>query len=132
MASEAGQLHSVGLDEATASSRMLEQLPQLLQLLQRYVVPASGLLPNPASAQIELGPGAGQRGPTSAFIHEVVDIEENIWAPRWAALELPEAAATRSSKGLAVPPPRGRAAAWGLGCRGRVRCRLQPRSPALG
>ena len=84
VASEAGQLHSVGLDESTASGRMMEQLPQLLQLLQRYVVPSpSGLLPDPASAQVELGPGAGQRGPTSAFIHEVVDIEENIWAPRW-------------------------------------------------
>jgi hypothetical protein len=83
VAAEAGQLFSVGLDEASAISRMLEQLPQLLQLLQRYVVPApSGLLPDPSCAQVELGPGAGQRGPTAAFIHDVVDIEESIWAPR--------------------------------------------------
>jgi hypothetical protein len=84
VAAAASQLYAVGLDEQITSSRMQEQLLSLLQLLQRYVVPApSGQLPDPSAALVDLGPGGMRSGSTALYVHDVVDIEENVWAPQY-------------------------------------------------
>ncbi len=94
------KLYEARLDEAQALEAMGKHIPQLLDWARTYIAPtpastaaaaaaARGSADGPAKmaatsggGPLDMGPNAGHGAPPTISVIEVVDIEENIWAPR--------------------------------------------------
>lgn len=80
------KLQEAHLTEGEVLGRLAQQLDALVAFCAAYVaphVPGSGGAPQ--GARLDMGPGGGQQaaGPAFCRVHEVVDIEESIWAPKY-------------------------------------------------
>ncbi len=80
------KLQEANLTEAEVLGRLTQQLDALVAFCAAYVAPhVQGGAGAPQGARLDMGPGGGQQaaGPTFCRVHDVVDIEESIWAPKY-------------------------------------------------
>jgi len=100
------RLFEAGMDEAGAMEAMGRHVDALAAWLAKYVAPSRRQLPGGGPPDVH-APGQAGRGAAAAagaVIARVVDIEENIWAPRYGLKGQLDATLAVQLSGGSLPP----------------------------